>query len=51
MKDTLFRKINHGGGIPLVIASALTLEEAVTWRRIKGEPESLLVDEGKVENE
>lgn len=48
MKDTLFWKINQGGGIPLVIESALTPEELVTWRRIKGEPESLLVDEGEL---
>ena len=42
MQDTLFWKINQGGGIPLVIESKLTPEELVTWRRIKGEPESLL---------
>ena len=45
MKDTLFWKISQGGGIPFVIESALTPEELVTWHRIKGEPESLLVDE------
>ena len=45
MKDTLFWKISQGGGIPFVIESALTPEELVTWRRIKGEPESLLVEE------
>lgn len=45
MTDTLFWKINQGGGIPFVIESTLTPEELVTWHRIKGEPESLLTEE------
>lgn len=45
LEDTLFWKINQGGGMPIVIESALAPEELVTWRRIKGEPESLLMDE------
>lgn len=42
--DTLFWKINTGGGIPLVLEDRLSPEELITWRRIKGEPESLLGD-------
>lgn len=45
LKDTLFWKINTGGGLPLVIESELSPEELVTWRRIKAEPESLLEEE------
>ena len=42
MKDTLFWKINMGGGLPIVREVELSPEELETWRRIKGEPESLL---------
>lgn len=42
MKDTLFWKINMGGGLPIVREGELSPEELKTWRRIKGEPESLL---------
>ena len=45
MKDTLFWKINTGDRIPIVLEGELSPEELVTWNRIKGEPESLLVDE------
>lgn len=45
MKDTLFWKINTSGRLPVVLENELSLEELVTWRRIKGEPESLLLDE------
>lgn len=44
MKDTLFWKINTSGRFPVVLENELSLEEQVTWRRIKGEPESLLLD-------
>lgn len=43
--DTLFWKINTGDGLPIVIEKELTPKEALVWRRIKGEPESLLEDE------
>lgn len=43
--DTLFWKVNTGGGLPLVIEKSLSPEELVTWRRIKNEPESLLEEE------
>ncbi|MBQ3497384.1 MAG: AAA family ATPase [Oscillospiraceae bacterium] len=45
LKDTLFWKITTGGGLPVVFESELTPEELVTWRRIRGEPESLLEEE------
>lgn len=45
LKDTLFWKINTDGVLPIVIEGDLSSEELVTWRRIKGEPESLLRDE------
>lgn len=45
MKDTLFWKVHTSGGLPIVREGALTPEELVTWRRIKGEPESLLEQE------
>ncbi|MCH5267534.1 MAG: ATP-binding protein [Lachnospiraceae bacterium] len=45
IKDTLFWKINTSGKLPLVVEKELSPEELVTWRRIKGEPESLLADE------
>lgn len=40
--NTLFWKITTGGGLPIVCEGDLTPEELVTWRRIKGEPKSLL---------
>ena len=40
--DTLYMKIHAPGRLPVVIEDELTPEELVTWRRIKGEPESLL---------
>ena len=46
MKDTLFWKIHQNRKIPIVCEGELSPEELVTWRRIKGEPESLLQDEG-----
>lgn len=45
IKDTLFWKINTSGKLPIVCEGDLTPEELVTWRRIKGEPESLLYAE------
>ena len=47
LKDTLFWRVHTCEKIPLpiVVEKALTPEELVTWKRIKGEPESLLVDE------
>jgi hypothetical protein len=43
--DTLFWKINTNATLPIVIEGDLSSEELVTWRRIKGEPASLLYDE------
>jgi len=43
--DTLFWKTNTSGKLPIVCEGELTPEELVTWRRIKGEPESLLTDQ------
>jgi len=45
LKDTLFWKINTSGRLPIVLEENLSQEELVTWRRIKGEPLSLLCDE------
>lgn len=45
LKDTLYWKINCSGGLPIVIEGELSPEELVTWRRIRGEPESLLGEE------
>lgn len=42
---TLYWKVTTGGGLPIVIEKALSPEELITWRRIKGEPESLLREE------
>ena len=42
--DTLFWKVRQQS-LPLVIEGNLTEDELVIWRRIKGEPESLLVEE------
>lgn len=47
MTDTLFWKINTSGRLPIVCEGELTPKELVTWRRIKGEPESLLVEEAE----
>lgn len=44
LADTLFWKINQQS-LPLVIESNLDDDELVTWKRIKGEPESLLKEE------
>ena len=43
LQDTLYWKINTNGSLPLVVEGDLTEEELVTWRRIKAEPESLLI--------
>lgn len=40
--NTLYMKIHAPGRFPVVVEGELTPEELVTWRRIKGEPESLL---------
>ncbi len=45
MAGTLYMKINAPGRFPIVLEKELTPEELITWRRIKAEPESLLVDE------
>ena len=50
MKDTLYWKIQTSGKLPIVIEKYLNEKELKTWRRIKGEPESLLVDENEQEN-
>ena len=44
LSDTLFWKINQQS-LPLVFESNLNENELVTWKRIKGEPESLLEEE------
>lgn len=54
LADTLFWRVNTDKKIPLpiVVEGALTPEEIVTWRRIKGEPESLLeAEEEEISNE
>ncbi len=45
MAGTLYLKINSPGRLPIVLENELTPEELITWRRIKAEPESLLVEE------
>lgn len=45
MKDTLYWKIQTSGGLPIVMEGDLNEKELITWRRIKGEPESLLDEE------
>ncbi len=45
LKDTLFWKTNTGGGLPIVCEGELSPREAAVWRRIKGEPESLLEEQ------
>lgn len=46
IKDTLFWKVNTAGRIPIVLEGKLSPEELATWKRIKGEPESLIQEEG-----
>lgn len=45
LTGSLYWKIHTSGGLPVVCEGNLTPEELVTWRRIKGEPESLLEEE------
>ena len=45
MTDTLWWKIQTSGKIPIVVEGNLNDKELITWRRIKGEPESLLNEE------
>ncbi len=45
MKDTLYWKIQTSGRLPIVIEGELSNKELITWRRIKGEPESLLEED------
>lgn len=47
LKDTLYWRVNTEKKIPIpvVVDSMLTLEEKITWRRIKAEPESLIEEE------
>lgn len=43
--DTLFWKIHTSGRLPIVLEGELSPDELIIWRRIKGEPESLLYEE------
>lgn len=47
LKDTLYWRVNTEKkvSLPIVVEEMLTPEELVTWKRIKGEPESLLDSE------
>lgn len=45
LEDTLFWKVNTSGGLPIVMENRLSPDELITWRRIKAEPESLLIEE------
>lgn len=45
MINTLYWKITTSGRLPIVCERDLSPEELVTWRRIIGEPESLLMEE------
>lgn len=45
LEDTLFWKVNENERLPIVMESELTRDELVTWRRIRREPESLLIEE------
>lgn len=45
MEDTLFWKIQTSQKLPIVNEAKLNENELATWRRIKGEPESLLEEE------
>ena len=47
MTDTLYWKIQTSGKLPIVMEGDLSDKELVTWRRIKGEPESLLSEENE----
>ena len=51
MIDTLYWKINTSGRLPVVCEGDLSPEELITWRRIKGEPESLLLEEKQADHE
>jgi len=44
LTNTLFWKV-HQQSLPIVIEGTLTNKESTVWKRIKGEPESLLVEE------
>ena len=46
MTDTLYWKIQTSGKLPIVMEGDLNEKELITWRRIKGEPESLLEENG-----
>ena len=50
MMDTLWWKVQTSGKIPIVVEGDLNDKELITWRRIKGEPESLLNEEDKYIN-
>ena len=45
VNQTLYWKVQKEMPIPLVVESTLTKEELITWKRIKGEPESLIKEE------
>lgn len=47
MTDTLYWKIQTFGKLPIVMEGDLNDKELITWRRIKGEPESLLNEENE----
>ena len=47
MRDTLYWKIQTSGKLPIVIEGDLNEKDLITWRRIKGEPESLLNEENQ----
>lgn len=47
MRDTLYWKIQTSGKLPIVIEGDLNDKDLITWRRIKGEPESLLNEENQ----
>ena len=47
MSDTLYWKIQTSGKLPIVIEGDLNDKDLITWRRIKGEPESLLNEENQ----
>ena len=47
MTDTLYWKIQTSGKLPIVMEGDLNDKELTTWRRIKGEPESLLNEENE----
>lgn len=47
MRDTLYWKIQTSEKLPIVIEGDLNDKDLITWRRIKGEPESLLNEENQ----